>query len=130
MSGAGHYVCLLKCGHVAYYDPEPSPGDEVYCRRCQDYTRVKTAAQEYSWHCPVCHLSRPYGMDELEARRGGRRHQRKYHHVTVLRKGYSIVEVLGPEGQGELSVAGERIRWVKEHQGALKALVDKRIVEK
>jgi hypothetical protein len=124
------HVCLLKCGHTAYYDPQPKIGDEVYCRRCRDYTKVRTSMQEYSWHCPTCHYTRPHGTDELEARRAGRRHQRKHHHVVVLRRGYDTVEILGPIGQGELSIAGERVEWVRRHQGALRALVEKRIVTK
>jgi hypothetical protein len=124
------YVSLLRCGHTAYYDPEPKPGDTVYCRRCNGYTKVRTSSQEYSWHCPTCHISRPFGTDELEARRGGRRHQRKYHHVTVLRKGYDTVEVLGPEGQGELSVGQERVEWVRAHQGGLRAIIEKTIVQR
>lgn len=120
---------LLQCGHTAYYDPEPAPGDEVYCRRCGKYSRVKVAAQEISWHCPTCHMTHRHGADKDGARHSGRRHQRKYHHVVLLRQGYTTIEVIGPEGQGELSVAGERIQWVKDHQGALRALVDKRIVQ-
>ena len=124
------HICLLRCGHSAYYDnPSPKSGDEVYCRRCQAYTKVKASAQEWAWHCPVCHHTRSHGADEAGARRSGRTHQRKYHHVVVLRKGYETVELLGPENQGELSVAEERIEWVKAHQGPLKALVDKVIVQ-
>lgn len=120
---------LLQCGHTAYYDPEPSPGDEVYCRKCRGYTRVRIAEREYSWHCPTCHITRRHGADMDGARHSGRRHQRKCHHVVLLRKGYDTVEIIGPEGQGELSIAGERIEWVKGHQGALRALVDKHIVQ-
>lgn len=123
-------ICLLRCGHSAYYDPRPKTGDEVYCRRCAAYTRVKAASDEWAWHCPVCHTTRPHGTDEEGCRRSARTHQRKYHHVVVLRKGYDTVELVEPEGQGELSVAGERIEWVKPHQGALRALVDKVIVQR
>lgn len=123
-----NYVTLLRCGHSVYYDPPPAKGDTVYCRRCGDWSQTRVVSQEVSWHCPVCHITRPHGTDELEARRAGRRHQRKYHHVVQLRRGYNLIETLGPEGQGELSVAGERIEWVRGHQGALRAAVEARIV--
>lgn len=128
---ASKYICLLRCGHSAYYDPAPRIGEEVYCRRCNAYTKVKAGSQEYAWHCPVCKITRPHGTDDIGARRSGRTHQRKYHHVVELRKGYEVVELLGPEGQGELSVAEERIEWVKTsgHQSALRALVNRVTVQ-
>jgi len=125
----GKYITLLRCGHTAHYDPEPKPGDEVYCRRCGNYTKVKTAHQEYSWHCPVCHTSRPFGADKDAAYAAARRHQRKYHHVVSVRQGYTQVGVVGPEGEQELSVSAERIQWVRQHQGGLRALVDRQIVQ-
>lgn len=128
MNNTGNYIALLLCGHTAFYDPPPTAGEEVYCRRCATYTLVKLASQEYSWQCPTCHIGRKFGSDIGAARNSGRRHQRRYHHVTVLRKGYETVEVIGPEGEGELSVAGERIEWVRDHQGLLRALLDKKIV--
>lgn len=128
LPGTARYISLLRCGHTAFYDPAPSIGDEVYCRRCGDYTKVRTAQWEVYWHCAACPLTKPFGTDELEARRSGRRHQRKYHHVVVLKRGYDTIEVLGPTGEAELSVAQERIEWTRTHQGALKALVDKTIV--
>jgi hypothetical protein len=129
---AGTHVSLLRCGHSVFFDPPPKVGEEVYCRRCGDYSRVKVSSEEWAWHCPVCKTTRPHGTDEARARRSGRTHQRKYHHVVLLRQGYATKEVLGPEGQGELSVAQERIRWVKEsgHQGALRAMMDTVVVQR
>ena len=125
------YVCLLQCGHTAMYEPQPKKGEDVYCRRCNDYTKVKASSQEYAWHCPVCKITRPHGTDKDGARRSGRTHQRKYHHVVVLRRGYDTVEVIGPEGQGELSVVEERVEWVRAtgHQSTLKAMIEKVIVQ-
>lgn len=123
-------IALLKCNHTAYYDPEPSPGDVVYCRKCFGYSQVKVGAQEWLWKCNACHTSRRFGTDETTARGAARRHQRKYHHVVLLKHGYETVAVVGPEGQQELSVGAERIQWVATHQGALRALVEKTIVQK
>lgn len=123
-------MCLLRCGHTVHYDPVPEPGDTVYCRQCSRYSRVKVASQEWWWKCPACHTSRRFGADEETARGSARRHQRKYHHVLVLRHGYDTVAVIGPEGQQELSIAGERISWVANHQGSLKAAVEKAIVQR
>lgn len=122
-------ITLLECKHTVFYEPEPAPDDTVYCRRCGDWRRVKLLAQEWMWKCPACHTSRRFGTDETTARGSARRHQRKYHHVVLVKHGYDTVAVVGPEGQGELSLGGERIRWVREHQGALRALVEKRIVQ-
>lgn len=111
------------------FDPQPEAGSEVYCRRCAKYTEVAVSTVEWSWHCPADHSTRKFGADEAGARKSGRTHQRKHHHVVLLRKGYEVVEVLGPEGQGELSFGGERIEWVRAHQGPLKALVHKTMVQ-
>lgn len=128
---ASRYISLLRCGHKAYYDPPPKNGEDVYCRRCTDYTQVQVTSQEWAWHCPVCKITRPHGTDEDKARRSGRTHQRKFHHVVVLRRGYDTVELIQPENQGELSVAEERIEWVKTagHQKALRALIDRVTVQ-
>lgn len=123
-------MCLLRCNHTAHYDPEPEPGDTVYCRRCLGYTQVKLAVQEWLWKCNVCHTARRFGADESGARASGRRHQRKYHHAVLLKHGYDVVCMIGPEGQQELSVAAERIQWSRGHQGALRAAVEKVIVQR
>lgn len=119
--------CLLTCNHTVYYEPEPMPGDTVYCRRCMRYQRTKVAAAEWLMKCAVCHLTRRFGADETSAYGSARRHQRKYHHVVLVKHGYTTVSTIGPEGQGELSLGMERIQWVRQHQGALKAVVDNRI---
>lgn len=123
-------ICLLKCNHTAHYDPEPMPGDTVYCRHCMDYTQIKVSGHEWIWRCPVCHTSRRFGMDESGARGSARRHQRKYHHVVLLKHGYDTIAVVGPEGQQELSLGAERIQWVRNHQGPLRAAVEKVIVQR
>lgn len=123
-------MCLLKCNHTVYYDPEPTPGDTVYCRRCGTWSQVKISANEWVWRCAACHTSRRFGTDETSARGSARRHQRKYHHVVILKHGYDTVAVVGPEGQQELSLGAERITWVANHQGALRAAVERAIVQR
>lgn len=120
---------LLRCGHTQMFDPQPKSGDTVYCRRCGKYSVVKVAEQEWSWTCPGCHSGRKFGAVESAARRSARTHQRKHHHVVLLKLGYEVKEIVGPEGQEELSFGGEKVTWVAQHQGPLKALVEKRIVQ-
>jgi transposase-like protein len=124
-------ITSLRCGHTAIYEPRPTVGAEVYCRRCNAYTKVAISVDEWSWHCPACHYSRSFGADEAGTYHSARRHQRKHHHVVLVRKGYDVKDTMGPEGQNELSVAEERIQWVKQtgHQSSLKALVEKTIVQ-
>lgn len=123
-------ICLLRCGHTMHYDPEPMPGDEVYCRRCTKWTDVAVSEQEWLWRCKVCHTTKKFGADRSTALGSARRHQRKYHHVVMLKHGYDTVEVIGPEGQQELSLGGERISWVRDHQSGLRAAVERVIVQR
>lgn len=120
---------LLLCGHTVYFDPIPEPGDRVYCRRCIRYTVVKVAAEEWGWKCTSCPTGRRFGADEQSARGSARRHQRKYHHVVLVKHGIKTMGTVGPEGQGEMSVAGERITWLANHHGTLRAAVEKRIIQ-
>lgn len=123
-------LTLLRCNHTAEYDPTPELGDEVYCRKCGDYSIVKLNTAEWRWRCFACATSRRFGADETEVYRAARRHQRKYHHVVLVMRGYEVKGTVGPEGQGELSVGEDRIQWVRQHQGALRAVVERVIVQR
>ncbi len=59
-----NHLSILDCFHTALLTPPPAEGDEVFCSRCSGYRLVVTVSAEWRIKCVVCHLGRPYGVDD------------------------------------------------------------------
>lgn len=94
MAGSKH-IALLACRHSGQFDPAPHLGDTVYCRRCNDYTRVVVASVEWALHCPTCRWGCAYGADEVGCRQAAAKHvQRFTTHVVRIKSGGKVVDEL------------------------------------
>jgi hypothetical protein len=77
-------VLLSPCRHSAFFDPAPLHGDEVYCRKCEDWRMVMVTVAEWRIRCRSCHLSHRYGEDETSARRTAIKHVARFAGHTVV----------------------------------------------
>ncbi len=84
---------ILTCKHEVTFDPPPSIGDEVYCRRCGLYRIV---SQELTGmirvNCRQCPYCRYYGTDERTANLGASKHSLRMptHEIDIERDGKLI----------------------------------------
>jgi hypothetical protein len=100
---------LLMCRHVVLFEPPyPTPGDDVYCRRCVAWHPMLQLVQPYALRCGHCQLSRTYGADLLAAERAAGRHvaENPQAVVTIRKDGMEVCVVRQDEGQTELPLPG------------------------
>lgn len=97
---------ILACLHHMDFNPIPTVGDVLYCRRCAEYQQCLVTIAEWYIKCneKACRVKHRYGADEHRARRIAVRHVYKYpsHVVTVYRDGVAQgdVQANGPTIQG------------------------------
>lgn len=114
-----------SCGHVVEYrKPAPTEGQQVYCRRCDQYRDVIGTVPQYHVRCLGCSYSRMFGQDLDTARAKGSRHVIKKEHEVFISLGGEHVETISQNGsQGELpfqSTVTERRQFTDKHQASLK----------
>lgn len=124
-------LVTLNCQHVQSFRPAPpSPGEQVYCRTCQDYRHVIAVAAQISVRCMDCKYSRRMGVggdstltmtDALAA--GGRHVMKAAEHRVTVTDSDGNVRVISNDGQGELPMVGlrdERNANLGAHAGGLR----------
>lgn len=102
-------IVLLGCNHSSVFDaPTPEAGDEVFCRRCNNYSIVKDTGVEYYFKCRTCKYCRHFGMARINAELAAMRHRRKYsHHYVDIFHGTEKLHTFGPYEQ--LTIANAEI---------------------
>lgn len=93
----GKAEVIYECGHKrTFQSPYPSKGDEVFCFKCQNETRVADGVDElYRVKCQSCRWGRMFGADKIGASRLASRHATRFpdHIVDVLLNGATVLRV-------------------------------------
>lgn len=71
-------VQLSHCGHIQTYEPRPTVGETLYCRRCRTWRKAEVLAVEWHDRCLVCRFSKYYGEDKTTAMRAAVKHVTDY----------------------------------------------------
>ncbi len=113
---------LLDCFHIAEFAPTPAYGDQVYCRKCGNYSTVQVVTVEWSVRCWNCRYSRRLGDNKEAAYAAARRHLDQRGHKTSIKVGKELVEVVEPP-EGTLPLPGVAVDWRNSHQKVLRSHV-------
>lgn len=113
----------LECGHTATFNPDPLPGDPLWCYECGNY-RIWDGADRWQVLCRKCGFSR-YAGERRGVEAPALSHAIKYpgHVLDLTCAGAHIDKVSNP--YPTLPVA-----WVNEHQRSLRALSDRYLRER
>lgn len=116
---------VLSCSHVNTY-PKPNPiiGQEVWCRKCNDYRSVTEAANSpFHVKCRDCTMGGRFGSDGLTAGRRAASHLRKRpSHTVDVYQGEKLAHTLTSETP---SLFGEQLRAVSaDNQRLLRAFME------
>lgn len=90
-------IQTLECGHVIPSPVKRLPGDDVYCFRHMDATRVLTVGPGYVVKCGGCAYTRSFGAGKLSAHYAADKHARKYPlHTVAVKLGKQTVAIVRP----------------------------------
>lgn len=84
---------MLECEHRVLFKVLPLLGEEIFCKRCNEYREVIGTSANYRVQCEDCKYARNFGGNDDAAREYAYRHleKRKDHTILVV-NGLVIVE--------------------------------------
>lgn len=90
----------LNCGHNFLAKEDfPQEGEEVFCRKCADYSIVLVSIDLYRWRCLTdgCRTGRGGSRDRWGIGKRARRHTMTRQHSVQILRGDEVLETWTPD---------------------------------